>query len=259
MINPDFTASTSKELKAGIKPALLHGKVPKRVATEKLQMTRLLEVLAETQVIQYPLHVKHTTEFVPDFQLLSGGRRVSVELTRIKFQDIEHGRAIQQEVKRTISVTRLFPKEGGPRRKQEIINDGYGLPVFLFPSCPDEEELIWLNQAEESLMDKSHVLSRGDYVRGDENWLVLLDPVGTIHSDIKVRMENVSLLLDKFWSAKWFSRVFLQDTCFEWQMMFSQRERSIISCISKEPPPHLLGNDFHIDESLLPHYEADEI
>jgi hypothetical protein len=222
------------------------------VATEKLQMTRLLQALAETSILQYPVHVKHTTECVPDFQLVTGNRRISVELTRVKFQDVEHGRAVQErELKQTLTITRLFPKQERPRTKRDIINDGFGVPPWLFPSPPEENEQVWLNQAKESLMAKTKVLARKDYARGEENWLVLLDPVGTIHSDYKVRMENVSLLLAQFWTAEWFSRVFLQDTYFEWQMMFSQHEHSIISCASNDPPASVLANDFHIDESLL--------
>jgi hypothetical protein len=215
-------------------------------------MTHLLEALAQTSILQYPVHVRHTSEQVPDFQLIAGTRRISVELTRVKFQDVEHGRAIQErEVKRTLSITSLYPKSGGPRSKREIINEGFGVPVFLFPSSPENDEVIWLKQAEESLTAKTKVLSRQDYARGDENWLVLLDPIGIIHPHLQIRMDNFSLLLAEFWAPLWFSRVILQDTYFEWQVMFTQHEWSIISCASNEPPPEVLESDFHIDESLF--------
>lgn len=142
-MNWDFTAAMPAELRTGIAPTLLEGRVSKRIAVEKLQMTRLLESLAQTSILQYPVHVKHTTEHVPDFQLASGNRRIAVELTRIKFQDVEHGRATQEsKVKRALSVMSLFPKHGNPRKNPHIIKDAFGTPPMLFASSPEEDERV---------------------------------------------------------------------------------------------------------------------
>jgi hypothetical protein len=251
-MNWDFTATTPTELRMGIAHALLRGRVAKRIGIEKLQMTRLLEALARTSILQYPVHMKHTTECVPDFQLASGNRRISIELTRVKFQDVEHGRAIQERgMKRTLSVTSLFPKPGGPRQKQDIIQDGFGMATWLFPSSPEDDERIWLKQARESLDAKTKVLARKDYARGDENWLVLLDPIGTIYSEHQTRKDNFSLLLAEFWSAEWFSRVFLQDTYFDWQMTFTPRESVMLHNEPTGPPKDVLVGSFHTDDSLF--------
>jgi hypothetical protein len=233
-MNWDFTAATPAELGKGIAPALLSEGGVKRVATEKLQMTRLLESLAQTSILQYPVGVKHTTQQVPDFQLASGDRRIAVELTRIKFQDVEHGRAIQgTEVKGTLSVSSLCPKPGGPRKRREVIEDGFGTPVMLFPISMDDEAGVWLKQAKESLDAKTKVLARNDFARGDENWLVLLDPIGTILPQAQSLKENVSLLLAEFWRDGWFHRVFLQDTYYRWQMAFTPRKCFMLPALAE--------------------------
>jgi len=247
-MNHEFTASTPTELRTGIAPALLRGRVLKRIAIEKLQMTRLLEALARTSILQYPVQVKHTTELVPDFQLITGKRRVSVELTRVKFQDVEHGRALQERgLKRTLSISSLYPRHEGPRNKQDVIDDGFGVPTFVFPSLPEDDERLWLNQAKGSLNAKTKVLARKDYIRGDENWLVLLDPVG-VHSNLQTRMENFSLLLTEFWSTEWFSRVFLQGNYFEWHMTFTPGESAVLH---DEPRKELLRGTFQTDDSFF--------
>ena len=237
----------------GISPTLLRGKVARRIAIEKLQMTRLLESLAQTSILQYPVHVQHTTDLVPDFQLASDNRRIAVEVTRIKFQDVEHGRAIQDStVRRTLSVLSLFPKQGRPRKSPRIIEDGFGKPAMLFPSSPEEDERVWLNQARESLDAKTKVIGRKDFARGDENWLVLLDPVGTIHSRPQTRRDDLALLLAEYWKAGWFSYVFLQDTYFDWQMSFTHDQSSMLPTPPKEPTQEVLERDFQIDARDAP-------
>jgi hypothetical protein len=251
-MNWDFTATTPTKLRLGIAPALLRGRVAKRIGSEKLQMTRLLETLARTSILQYPVHVKHTTECVPDFQLASGNRRISIEVTRVKFQDVEHGRAIQERgMQRPLSVTSLLPKPGGPRKKRDIIQDGFGMPTWLFPSSPEDDERVWLNQARESLDAKTKVLGRKDYARGDENWLVLLDPIGTIYPELQTRKDNFSVLLAEFWSAEWFSRVFLQDIYYDWQMTFTSRESVVLHNEPTGPPKGVLEGSFQTDDSLF--------
>jgi len=214
-------ANTPSDLAQGIAPAMLKGRVAKKVAFERVQMTRLLEALAQTSILQYPVQVKHTTDHVPDFRLALSGRGIGVELTRIKFQDIEHGRALQERGLTTTLVTSsLHPKESGPRKKQEIINDGFGIPPMVFPLSAEEEDRVWLKQAKESLDAKTVVVLRNDFDHGDEDWLVVVDSVGAIDSEVRKRKEGFSQLLASFWKSGWFTRVFLQDNFFRWQMMF---------------------------------------
>lgn len=92
------------------------------------------------------------------------------------------------------------------------------------------------------------MIARKDFARGDENSLVLLDPVGTIHSRLQTRRDNLALLLAEFWKAGWFSHVFLQDTYFDWQMSFTQGQSSMLPTPPKEPPQEVLERDFQIDD-----------
>jgi hypothetical protein len=248
-MNWDFTAKTAAELATNIRPALVKGVLLGRVAFERLHMVRLLEALAGSSILQYPLSVKHTTEQVPDFQLALAGRLVSAELTRIEFQDIECGRALQQksQARRTLAVTRLLPDPNRrkPRKQPAVTREGFGAPPMLFPSSVQEQEAIWLKQGRKSLDRKSSVFAGGDFAHGKEDWLVLVDPVGVL-SDTQTRLSNFSGLLAAFWKPTWFTRVFLQDYYFEWQMVFTRNESFMLSSASKEPPNEVLERDFQI-------------
>jgi len=58
-------------------------------------------------------------------------------------------------------------------------------------------------------------------------------------------------LLAEFWNRKprWFTRVFLQDYYFEWQMAFTQGESFMLSSASKEPPNEAMKQEFQIADS----------
>jgi hypothetical protein len=118
------------------------------------------------------------------------------------------------------------------------------------PQSTGDQKRQWQIQALESLNAKTTAITSKDYVHGDEDWLVLLDPLGTI--DFTSHPDAFSRLLTGYWKPGWFYRVFLQDTDYEWQMMFTQHDSQIISCASKEPPLDILQRTFHMDESLLP-------
>jgi len=222
-MNWDFEARTPEELSNGIKPALLNGKVrSKTLANEKIQMVHLLRGLAATSILQYPVCVRHTSDKIPDFQLMVGGRCIGAELTKIKFQDVEHGRALQVcGIRGTLSVSSLSPSVDGPRKKPEIIQDGFGMPAMIFPISADEEERIWMEQARRSLEAKTGRMLSEDFVHGEEDWLVLVDTVGEVPEESLARGVALSRLLAEFWKSGWFSRVFLQDNFYRWQMMFT--------------------------------------
>jgi hypothetical protein len=221
-----------------------------KIAFERRQMVHLLQALAQTPIPQYPVSVRHTSKCVPDYQITFGTRRIAVELTRIKFQDIEHGRALQPRLKRSIAVSNLCPCKEGPRTRQNVIQDGFAPPPLVPPQSTGDQKRQWQIQALESLNAKTTAITSKDYVHGDEDWLVLLDPLGTI--DFTSHPDAFSRLLTGYWKPGWFYRVFLQDTDYEWQMMFTQHDSQIISCASKEPPLDILQRTFHMDESLLP-------
>ena len=251
-MNLDFSAADPNDLSNGIDGALLNGRFAKRVAIERLQMARLLKCLARTTMLEYPLGIRHTTERVPDFQLFSGKKRIAVELTRIKFQDLEHGRALQaQGIKSTLSVSSLYPKSGGPRKKSAVIKDGFCMPAMIFPVSSEEQEGAWIAQARESLIAKTAVAAKGNFVHGDEDWLVLLDPVGKL-LDIESRGNGFSQLLRDFWGRGWFSRVFVQDIFFRWQVAFSKEESQTLCVENTVPPRAILEQTFQIDPAFFP-------
>jgi len=227
----EFVATTPEELAAGVAPALCKGRTrSKTVANERVQMMHLLKALAGAPVIEYPFGVRHTSDKVPDFQLTMGARRIGVELTRIGFQDLEHGRALQARgLKGTLSASELLPTGGGPRSRSDVIRDGFGVKPFVFLLSVQEEERIWTDGARESLNAKTAVLARADFAHGDEDWLVLVDSAGGVPEEAHGRRDSFSRLLVGFWKPGWFSRVFLQDNFYRWQMMFMARESTVLA------------------------------
>lgn len=192
-------------------------------------MAHLLEALAHTPILQYPIRVSHTSDQVPDFQLEVGGRRIAVELTRIAFQDVEHGRALQQKgVRRTLAVSSVYSQPTGPRKRTEVMQEGFGRPAMVIPLSPDEQHRIWCEQARASLDAKTLVVAGKAFAHGDEDWLVLVDPVGRMKSEVEPLGDNFSQLLTRFWTPGWFSRVFLQDNFFLWQIAFTKEESSVL-------------------------------
>ena len=218
----EFVAGTREELLAGIRPVLCASKLSKTVANERVQMMHLLKALAFTPVLQYPITVRHTSNKVPDFQLLMEARRVGVELTRVGFQDLEHGRALQaQGLKRTLSASELLPRGAGRRSKTEVIRDGFGVEPFVFPLSAEEEGRVWAEGARLSVEKKTAVLGRKDFAHGDEDWLVVVDTAGEVPEQVQGRLDSFAQVLTGFWQSGWFSRVFLQDNFYRWQAMFT--------------------------------------
>ena len=193
-------------------------------------MTRLIESLARTIVLRYPVSVRHTgINAVPDFQLATGARRIAVEITKVAVPDVEHARALQRKgMNRTLAISSLYRKEKKPRRKQQVIAEGFATPAFVFPVSLAEHDQIWIQEAEASLTAKSAVIARSDFLRGDENWLLLWDHIGTADWELKTRQSTFANLLASYWREGWFSRVFLQDHDFFWQAMFTPTESALL-------------------------------
>ncbi len=226
----EFVAITPQELLAGIGSQLCAGRVSKTVANERVQMMHLLKALAATPVLQYPITVRQTSDRVPDFQLTMGTRRVGVELTRIGFQDLEHGRALQARgLKRTVSASALLPRAGGPRSRKEVIQDGFGVKPFVFPLSVEEESRVWGEGAKSSLEAKTAVLARKDFAHGDEDWLVIVDSAGEVPEEAQGRLGGFLWVVAGFWVPGWFSRVFLQDNFYRWQAMFTASGYSVLT------------------------------
>ena len=67
-VDRDYIANSSEEL-ANIGKSLFLATKQNHL-DEQVQMPRLLESLAKTETLSFPLSVRHTPQFVPDFQLL---------------------------------------------------------------------------------------------------------------------------------------------------------------------------------------------
>lgn len=93
----EFIADTPDEL-AKVRQSLPEYAKP-TVAGELFQMAGLLESLAKTDLLEYPLKARHTGEnSVPDFQLESGCRRISVEIARVTTTNLEHAHSLQSKI-----------------------------------------------------------------------------------------------------------------------------------------------------------------
>ena len=110
-MNWQFTARSSAEL-AKIGKALFNAS-KQNVLDEQVQMTRLLESLARTEILTYPVSINHTgINSVPDFQLESGPHRIAVEITKVAVPDVEHARSLQHKgLNRTLAISSLYRKE----------------------------------------------------------------------------------------------------------------------------------------------------
>ncbi len=217
----NFTANTPTEL-AHIGKALFNASKQKHL-DEQVQMTRLLEALSTSPVLQFPVRIRHTGENgTPDFQLESGGQRIGAEVSKIAVQDVEHARGLQgKEMKGTLAISTLYRMQSKPRTKDEVIAEGFLTPSFVFPVTVAEYNSIWLNAVTAELEDKSMVLQRDHFDHGVEDWLVLWDRIGTSEDEIKQRIESVRDILASRWKPDWYSHVFLQDKIFRWSVMFT--------------------------------------
>lgn len=91
----DYVGDSPERL-AGIGEALLKGPTQKAL-DEQLLLTRLLEALAPRAVFSYPVRVRHTHTVRPDFQIHSGERSISIEVSKIAPRNLEHAIAVQNQ------------------------------------------------------------------------------------------------------------------------------------------------------------------
>jgi hypothetical protein len=106
-------------------------------------------------------------------------------------------------------------------RKREIVETGFLVPAQDFGSDISQEREIWLERVLEEISDKSRTHAGGDFQHGNEDWLLLVDRLGTPDWDLSYRTRALSHRLAKEWRGKWFTRIFIQDEDFEWQIMLT--------------------------------------
>lgn len=217
----NFIANNPDEL-ASIGNALFTASKLKHL-DEQVQMTRLLEAVPVSSILQFPVRVRHSGEKeVPDFQLESGGRRIAVELAKVAVQDVEHARGLQRTgLNRTLGISSLYRKQPKPRSKDEVVAEGFLIPAMVFPVSIEEHEQVWCDELAAQLRDKTSTLHGSQFVHGDEDWLLLWDRIGTADYEVAARTQTVANMLAPWWKTCWFSRVFIQDAHFFWLLAFT--------------------------------------
>jgi len=250
----DFTAGSPEQLaKVGRK---LFTATKQKFLDEQLQMTRFLEAMSLSSMLEFPVQVRHTGEnAVPDFQIESGERRIAIELAKITVQDMEHALGLQRNgVKRTVHISSLYRQKSEPRTKDEVIKEGFSIPTWTFGVSPKELNEIWIKEVATQLDKKTAVLQGNQFERGDENWLVLWDRIETGEFEIKSRIEAVKSLLASRWKSDWYSRVFIQQIeILPFLAIFSEDEFSSIPKNLGKPthnfPPEFIFSGSPDDQS----------
>jgi len=224
----DFIAKTAQEL-AEIGEALLKARNQKDL-DEQVQMTRLLEAVAMTSILKFPVRVRHTgSSEVPDFQLESDAVQIAAELAKIAVQDVEHAHALQhKEVNRPLSISSLYRKQTKPRTKSEVIAESLLPQTLLYPVSIDEHSQRWHDEAAAQLQEKTTVLKSNRFRHGDQNWLVLWDRIGIADWQVKTRLRSFRGLLVPFWRPNWYSVVFLQEKRFRWLAIFTSKRHDLV-------------------------------
>lgn len=106
-------------------------------------------------------------------------------------------------------------------RKREIVETGFLVSAQDFGPDISQEREIWMERVLEEISDKSRTHAGGDFQHGSEDWLLLWDRLGTPDWDLWHRASALSHRLGKQWRDKWFTRIFIQDEYFEWQIMLT--------------------------------------
>ncbi len=227
-MNWEFMANTAAEM-ARVRQSL-PDRAPPKIAYELLQMANLLEGLASAAMLDFPMSVAHQGETaVPDFRLDSNGCSIGVEVAMVAVGDVEHARALQQKNSLgTLSISSLYRKRTRPRRKAEVIAEGFLTPAEVFPVSVDEHDRIWAESVKCELEDKTAILAGADFNHGNNDWLVLWDRVGTSDWKVDQRRNTMIQLLVGYWNPGWFSHVFLQDTYFNWLMVFTAQQNLLL-------------------------------
>ena len=123
-----------------------------------------------------------------------------------------------------------FLRQNDPRMpRDEVLETGFLVPALGVggPSLQEEHQ-IWIQKVSSEVQDKSAKLTAGGFCHGDEDWLVLWDRLGTADWQLSSRAEAVSKSLAPLWKPGWFSRVFIQDEHFDWQLMFIANKHAML-------------------------------
>ncbi len=212
----DYKAESAKAL-SGIRHQLLKGPTQKAL-DEQLQLTRLLESLAQHAILKYPVRVKHTHSARPDFQLLVGEQRISLEASKIASPNYGHAASLQHQGLHAVLMDSEFLRPGQPRLpRKEVIQKGFIIPQMVYPPSAQEIDAAWWEHFQRVVEGKLKKLSEDDFQHGDEDWLVLWDRLGTDDWQMEDRLPKVRAWLAPIWNRRHgFSRIFIQEQDFAW-------------------------------------------
>jgi len=217
----DLARSSEKILKGPTQKAL----------DEQLQLARLLEALAGHRILRYPVRVRHSHEARPDFQLLVGDRRISVEASKIASPNYEHAASVQRQGLQAVLMSGEFLRPGQPRLpRKEVIEKGFFIPQMVYPPSLAEVDAACWEHFHRVVEGKVKRLSEDGFQHGQEDWLVLWDRLGTQDWQIEARLPRVRSWLAPIWrQAHSFSRIFIQAQHFHWIASLSHEHSGLLT------------------------------
>lgn len=225
----DFTAECSETL-AAIGNSLLQGPTQKAL-DEQLQLTRLLERLAQHIILQFPVRVKHTHTARPDFQLELGERRISIEASKITSLNFEHALSLQRRGCHSVLMTGEFLRTAQSRlRREEVIQKAFIIPQMPYLPSAQEDDADWCECFQKVVTRKVKKLCEDDFQHGDEDWLILWDRLGTDVWRMKERLPHLHSLCAPIWARSVnFKRIFIEAENFSWLASLSRNQCDLIT------------------------------
>ncbi|MBK8000420.1 MAG: hypothetical protein IPK15_17295 [Verrucomicrobia bacterium] len=133
----------------------------------------------------------------------------------------------------TLMVSPFIQEDDTAMSRNEVMNAAFVLPALgIGGPTVEEERQVWVQRVCSEVEDKGGKLMAGKFAHADEYWLVLWDRMGTPEWELPSRVRAVSQRLASCWKPGWFSRVFIHDEHFEWQVMFTAAGSSnLANCI----------------------------
>ena len=113
-----------------------------------------------------------------------------------------------------MTTARLIGEDEQRLTKHEVLTKAYCLSQTDFGPTIREECEIWKKTVLNTVDRKSEIQSKDTFQRGNEDWLVLLDELGTLNASM-LQLDTILLpwlheQLRPRWKAGWFSRLFIQ-------------------------------------------------
>jgi hypothetical protein len=186
----------------------------RKAIEERNQLAQLLEVIADSAHVAFPLGIHHTSDANPDFRIDMNGRSVGVEVTC-------NAPPAMGEYQRNDVVNRswsspspfLVPFErqkGGPKVAEVATNV---LNHHQWNATIDEDR-FWWEQTRQMVVRKTEIRKRDDFRDVGCNWLLLKDDLSL--RDIRPRWQYLSQRLETYWQLPVrYDLIALESECFD--------------------------------------------